>query len=766
MIIAGTHDSVLVALSILTATVASYTALDLAGRIQVSSGWAKNAWLATAALAMGGGIWSMHFVAMLAFSLPGMEVSYDLGLLMVSLVLPILVTGAGFFVASRTKTDRAVLALSGSFMGLGIVAMHYTGMAAMRMAADLSYDALWVGISALIAIGAATVALWLAFRNTGLVQKLVAAIAMGLAISGMHYAAMHAASFTAHTAVVEVHGHASLGQTNLALAVSATTFLILFLALIAAMFDRRFALLAARESAALRQSEERFRALYRKTPLPLHSLNEEGIIEQVSDAWLDLTGYRREEVIGRLLINFMTEESARRRIQVDLPKLLKDGELRDAEHRLVTKAGEVLDCVLSSRVERDADGRFLYVVGGLIDVTGRKRAEEALRQSQKMEVIGALTGGVAHDFNNLLAIVLGNLELLRKRLPHDPTLARLLDNAVQGAERGAALTQRMLAFARRQDLRPRSVDVSDLVRGTADLLQHSIGPMVRIETRFPIRLPQAHVDAHQLELALVNLVVNARDAMPDGGIIAIAAREETVGPGQVTGLNSGHYLCLSVSDTGEGMDETTLARATEPFFTTKGPGKGTGLGLSMVHGLAEQSGGRLALKSRKGKGTIAEIWLPIAEADEKAMPEPSRVPAKSSEPASAGLTVLAVDDNALVLMNLAALLEDLGHKVIEARSGTEALDLLRQAKTVDLVVIDQAMPGMTGVQLASAIKKEWPTTAIILATGYAELPTGTDPDLPKLSKPFRQEGLARVIADCVIKAREGKRVVPLRAKQG
>jgi CheY-like chemotaxis protein len=186
----------------------------------------------------------------------------------------------------------------------------------------------------------------------------------------------------------------------------------------------------------------------------------------------------------------------------------------------------------------------------------------------------------------------------------------------------------------------------------------------------------------------------------------------------------------------------------------------------MVHGLAEQSGGRLALKSRKDKGTTAEIWLPVAEADEKAAPEPSKAPMKSSEPASTALTVLAVDDDALVLMNLAALLEDLGHKVIEASSGTEALDLLRQARTVDLVVTDQAMPGMTGVQLASAIKTEWPTMPIILATGYAELPPGADHDLPKLSKPFRQEGLARVIADCMVEARKGERVVPFRGKRG
>ncbi len=234
MTFAGSHDTTLVALSILIATVASYTALDLAGRTRQASGWPCYAWLATAALAMGGGIWSMHFVAMLAFSMPGMEGHYDLGLTIVSLVLAIVVTGIGFLAVSRKEAGLVTMAVSGILMGLGILAMHYTGMAAMRMPVDLSYDRLWVAISILIAIGASTVALWLAFRNTGLIQKLAASIAMGLAIAGMHYAGMRAAIFTAQATVDEAHGHASIGQTNLALAVAATTFLILFLALVAA----------------------------------------------------------------------------------------------------------------------------------------------------------------------------------------------------------------------------------------------------------------------------------------------------------------------------------------------------------------------------------------------------------------------------------------------------------------------------------------------------------------------------------------------------
>jgi PAS domain S-box-containing protein len=624
MSLIGSHDFFLVALSILIAIAASYTALDLAGRIQAAQGWAKHVWLAAAAFAMGGSIWSMHFVAMLAFSMPDMPTDYDLTLTAISFALPILVTGVGFQVVSRSRQSLMALGLSGLLMGFGIAGMHYTGMTAMRMPAALSYNSLWVGISILIAIGASTVALWLAFRHTGLLQNLLLLLRWEVPSRACTMPPCRLPSSTTHPGVDHAHGHATLGQTNLAMAVATTTFLILFLALIAAMFDRRFALLAAREAMALRASEEQYRTLYKKTPLPLHSANEAGTIDHVSDAWLDLLGYCRDEVVGRPITDFMTEDSIQHRTQVVWPTLLRDGVFKDAEYRLIAKSGAILDVLMSGRVERDADGRFLSILGGVVDVTARKRAEEALRQAQKIEVVGQLTGGVAHDFNNLLAVVLGNLDLLRKRVPDDPKITRLLDSAIQGAQRGAALTQRMLAFARRQDLRPEPVDVPDLVRGMTDLLQRSIGPMVRIETRFPLGLSLAQVDANQLELALLNLVVNARDAMPDGGTITIAGQEQTIGSNHISGLAPGRYVCLSVSDTGQGMDEVTLARAMEPFFTTKGVGKGTGMGLSMVHGLAAQSGGRLVLTSRKGEGTTAEVWLPAIQVPATAPAEAAR----------------------------------------------------------------------------------------------------------------------------------------------
>ena len=268
---------------------------------------------------------------------------------------------------------------------------------------------------------------------------------------------------------------------------------------------------------------------------------------------------------------------------------------------------------------RDDHGKLIGYAKITRDITERKEAQEqlegareALLQSQKMEAIGQLTGGIAHDFNNLLMAVLGSLELMRKRLPDDPKLMALLENAVQGAQRGSMLTKRMLAFARRQELKQEAVDIPELVRGMTDLLQRSLGPSVVIETQFPLVSKPVLGDANQLEMILLNLTVNARDAMPDGGQIVIATREEVLRAGDGSRLKPGAYICLTVSDTGTGMDEVTLRRAMEPFFTTKGLGKGTGLGLSMVHGVAEQSGGWFTLRSRQGEGTTAELWLPVS----------------------------------------------------------------------------------------------------------------------------------------------------------
>jgi signal transduction histidine kinase/ActR/RegA family two-component response regulator len=387
------------------------------------------------------------------------------------------------------------------------------------------------------------------------------------------------------------------------------------------------------------------------------------------------------------------------------------------------------------------------------EMAERRATEANLRQAQKMEAFGQLTGGIAHDFNNLLTAVLGSLALLRKRLPAGEERAeRLVNNAVLGAQRGAALTQRLLAFGRRQALRPEAVDLPLLVQEMSGLLRSSLGAGVRAEMRFPTSLPPVFVDANQLELALLNLAVNARDAMPAGGVITVAAQERQLDTTSEdsAGLLPGDYVVISVSDTGEGMDEATLARAMEPFFTTKGVGKGTGLGLSMVHGLAAQSGGRFALRSRKGAGTVAELWLPQAER------RTAPANAAGSEPLSAfsappgqSRRVLLVDDDPLVLASTTAMLEDLGHHVVTAESATQALAVLRATGPVDLVITDYGMPGMTGLQLAEALRLQRPDLPVMLATGYGELREVTTAGLFRLSKPFGQDSLAHAMQECM-----------------
>lgn len=378
----------------------------------------------------------------------------------------------------------------------------------------------------------------------------------------------------------------------------------------------------------------------------------------------------------------------------------------------------------------------------LAEVSQRERAEEQLRQAQKMEAIGQLTGGVAHDFNNLLMAVLGNLDLLRKHLVGDPKATRLIEGALQGARRGASLTQRLLAFARRQDLQVAPVDLAALVQEMRDLLQRSVGSRIGIDVDVSAHLPQVFADANQVELALLNLAVNARDAMPDGGKIRIELKEAEQ-PAARDALAAGRYVVLSVIDEGHGMDAETLQKAIEPFFSTKELGKGTGLGLSMVHGLALQLNGRLRLTSAPGKGTTAELWIPVSTLESQE-PEPDPVAVMPRDEAGPK-RILLVDDDVLIAMSSSDMLSDLGHEVVEAHSGREALDLIDGGATFDLLITDYSMPGMTGAELAKAVRERLPTLPILLASGYVDLPSGVELEVARLAKPYSQDQLALML---------------------
>jgi PAS domain S-box-containing protein len=523
---------------------------------------------------------------------------------------------------------------------------------------------------------------------------------------------------------------------------------------------------------ALKQSQEQFRLLVQGvSDYAIYMLDTEGVVTNWNLGAHRIKGYSSGEIIGSHFSKFYTvEDRETGEPQKALEIVEREGRFEKEAWRVRKDSSRFWAHVVIDAI-RDDQGKLVGYAKITRDITERKNAQEqleaareALLQSQKMEAIGQLTGGVAHDFNNLLMVVLGSLELMRKRLPDDPKLKGLLENAIQGAERGSLLTQRMLAFARRQELKQEAIEIPELVRGMTDLLQRSLGPSIAIETRFPLISKAVLGDANQLEMVILNLTVNARDAMPDGGQIVIATREEILRAGDGTRLKPGAYICLTVRDTGTGMDEATLRRAMEPFFTTKGPGKGTGLGLAMVHGVAAQSGGWFTLQSREGAGTTAELWLPVAEAQTAAIR--TGRPAKDAPVNQGSLVVVAVDDDRLVLTNTIAMLEDLGHTGFAASSGKEALDILRQQGPVDVVITDYAMPYMTGLQLADAIKKEWPELPVIIATGFAEMEPEAKWRQPRLAKPFTEAELARELERIVRRGRDDGRVlkfVPARA---
>ena len=399
------------------------------------------------------------------------------------------------------------------------------------------------------------------------------------------------------------------------------------------------------------------------------------------------------------------------------------------------------------------------------DITDRVEAQSQLAEAQarvhemaKMETLGQLTGGVAHDFNNLLTPIFGALDLLKRRGIEDQRTARLVSGAFEAAQRASVLVQRLLSFARRQKLEARAVNIGDLVHGMSDLIQRSIGSHMLLFLDVEDNLPAATIDPNQLELAVLNLAVNAKDAMDGGGSLTISVSHHELVEGN-DGLKPGSYVKLAVSDTGCGMDDATLARSIEPFYTTKGAGKGTGLGLSMVHGLAAQSGGALRLRSKPGEGTTAEIWLPASKGQaERILVRDSDIP---DQPRRA--IILLVDDEELVRAATGEMLREMGHEVVEASSPTLALDLLRERSDIEILISDYLMPVMKGSELVRRAQAIRPDVKPILITGYAKDTGELDPTLPRLSKPFRATDLGQELAKLLT---EPPRIIELTSRRG
>jgi PAS domain S-box-containing protein len=516
---------------------------------------------------------------------------------------------------------------------------------------------------------------------------------------------------------------------------------------------------------ALNESERQFRTLANSIPTLCWIAGPDGHISWYNQQWYDYTGTAPADMEGW---GWQTvhDPEVLPQVMERWQTSLESGEPFEMVFPLRSAGGSYKSFLTRVQPVRDGNGKVVRWFGTNTDITAQRAAEQALEEkasdlerrvkertvereralaqlheAQKLETIGQLTGGVAHDFNNLLTPITGVLDLLQRRHGEaDTREGKLIAGALQSAERAKTLVERLLGFARRQPLQTSAVDLPTLVEGMRDLVSSSIGPAIELRISCGADLAPALADANQLELAVLNLAVNARDAMPNGGALTITVDRVVAGPRDEPKLKPGVYLRLSVMDTGIGMDPETLRRAVEPFFSTKGVGKGTGLGLSSIHGLAGQLGGSFVLSSALGEGTRADLWLPVAvDTGNRA------VSALAHREEIAGtrrpLTILLVDDEELVRTATAEMLRDLGHEVVEASGGAQALGKLGARLQVDAVVTDYRMPRMNGVELAARIRKAWPGTPILLITGYTDL-TDDVSDLPRLAKPFRQAGLS------------------------
>jgi two-component system cell cycle sensor histidine kinase/response regulator CckA len=857
------YDYRLVALSVLIAACASYAALDLAGRVTAARGRALVLWLVCGAGAMGLGIWSMHYVGMLAFSLP-VPVSYDWPTVMLSLRAAILASAVALFVVSRKNMSLQGVAAGSIVMGAGIAAMHYIGMGAMRSTAMFHYDTRLVSLSVVLAMVISFVALRLAFlsredQKGARLRKIMSAIVMGLAMPVMHYTGMAAASFTADGMVPDM-SHAINFTMLGAAGITIVMILILTLVILIPVFDRRAAQFQELESAEQRyrllyerslagvlrttmdgrildcnlacarifgyatceefiaspitdrylnpedrntfiailqrvknltsyeqclrrkdgskvwllgsanllegrggapivneetfvditerkNAEETFRKAFNANPEPISiAAFPEGRFTDVNDSFLRVSGYSREEVIGRTSgeLNFWGRPEDR---VTFVEMLKKQGSVRDLEITFRTKSGEIREAMDSAELIDVAGQECAIAI--FRDITERKSLEKQLRQTQKMEAVGQLTGGIAHDFNNLLGVIIGYSEILEQRLPPDDPLRKECLQIKKAGQSAASLTRQLLAFSRQQVLDPKVLDLNAIVLNVQKMLRRLIGEDIELKTNLDPALGCVKADQSQIEQVILNLAVNARDAMPQGGKLLIETAKVNLDedyarrhPPQLPGP----YVLLTVADTGIGMDAETQARIFEPFFTTKEIGKGTGLGLSTVYGVVRQSGGHIWVYSELGLGTTFKIYLPCAEQPARVQ-QPSAAPAESMRGSE---TILLVEDEEALRELTRNLLEGSGYTVLEAELPEAAIEIaLRYGGKIHVLLTDMVMPGMNGKDLAAKLNPIRPEMKVVYMSGYSSFSHAglADSEIALLAKPFTREKLLRKLRE-------------------
>ena len=629
------YSPLLVILSVLIASAASYTALDLAGRVTAAHGRERLAWLAGGSLAMGVGIWSMHFIGMLAFHLP-VPIGYQLGRVLLSVLVAVAASALALVVVSRPKASLPALAVGALWMGPAIAGMHYIGMAALNVPARMRFDVEWVVASVGIAIAASFVGLTLAYRFRsdhgagGFARRLASGLVMGLAIAGMHYTGMAAAQFTTPGRTGAAVGGV-LATRDLAIGVTLGTLVILTLGLLGARMDR----------------------------------------------WLR----RRHEVV------------------------------------------------------------------------------ESKQQSQKLEAIGQLAGGIAHDFNNLLTAILGNAAFVLESTPPDDPRHEDVREIERAATRAAELTHQLLAFSRKQVLQPTSLDLNAALAQIMRMLTRLVGEHIEVTVLPEPGLGLVQADAAQLEQVIVNLVVNARDAMPEGGRLTIETQNVTLEAGSTSqhiGAPPGPYVLIAFTDSGIGMDPATQKRIFEPFFTTKERGKGTGLGLATVYGIVKQSGGSVSVYSEPNRGSTFKVYLPrVAEPVSKTRDGAGR-PVSTS---GTGTVLIVEDEGAVRVLAMRTLLRR-GYATLVARDGVEALRVSEQHPgPIHLLLTDVVLPGMSGPKVAASLVAARPELRVLYMSGFTEdaiVHHGVlAPDTEFIQKPFSPQALCLKVQEVLSKTAAG-----------
>jgi PAS domain S-box-containing protein len=504
----------------------------------------------------------------------------------------------------------------------------------------------------------------------------------------------------------------------------------------------------------LRLAEQRQAAIIQSLPIILYLEEIDAnprIPKFVSGNFAALTGYAFEEIqqAPTLWVDRLHAEDRERVVEAMAGR--GAGQSLSIEYRWQCADGQYKHFLDQAVLLRDGFGNPVEFAGTLLDVTDRKELESQLTQARKMDAIGQLTGGIAHDFNNLLAAVLGGLGMIERRVVLDGEQAKIVAMTRHAAEQGAELVKHLLAFARRQKLEPAPVQIPRLAQSVTNLLAHTLGGLVELEWKLLDPLSPVYADAAQLELALMNLIINARDAMPEGGVVTVAAEDrEIVEQVGRTGLTPGHYVVIGVGDTGCGIAPEMIEQVLEPFFTTKPVGKGTGLGLSMVYGFAQQSGGEVRVDSELGRGTRVEIWLPQAPEAEIEAEADAAEEKEVLNGVAAAMRILLVDDHDGVRATTAALLEDLGHSVMHLTEGAQALELFRSDPAAfDLLITDYAMPRMSGAELVRQVRSARADLPALIITGYAESDMGPAEydDVRILDKPFTPEQLKAALRD-------------------